>query len=83
MESDEARFANDELVKAFVEAMNIERDQDAMIFSELKDMLGIGTNKLRKNIRRLLKDNVIEAVKVDIVDCVGRRTKTWGYRLKR
>ena len=83
MESDNITFTNDELVRALIDAQNLEEDDaDIMTSADLADALGLSVKTVQKRVKRLVKAGVIVPCKKRIVDIVGRNTTTFGYRLK-
>lgn len=76
-------FTHNELVKILLDAQNTSVDDDGSILTgpELAEMLGISDKTAQKRVKPLLRDGVIEVAVKQIVNTLGIKTKTRGYRL--
>ena len=83
VERDEDRFSHDELVAALLEAQEtVEDDAGVMTGPELALLLGLSEKAVLQRVKLLIAAGTVEPAKKRIIDLVGRRTSTFGYRLK-
>jgi len=70
------------LRRALVEQQEGEEPQGAMTTPDLREALGWGTDRVRRVLRQLKDEGVLEVVQVRRVDLAGRVFPRPGYRLK-
>ena len=71
----------DELRKWASQPWQTEREPGVITGREIGEALGVSERTCLRFVRRMVRDGRLEACRVGIVDLVGRRTPTWGYRI--